>query len=115
MEGSFQLAGDTPISSPCYGTGDEGRLERKTKRAAVALAFVLLLTGAALLVYPYVAGPPLKQSLSFNIDWPTTAYTTNVLAYNGSMHIDLFVFSNGSVTQGKEVTAAAVFREVSAA
>lgn len=72
----------------------------------IAVASILLLVGAALLVYSYAAGPPARQSLSFNIDWPLTTYTENILAYNGSMHIDLFLFSNGSITQGQKVIAA---------
>jgi hypothetical protein len=82
-------------------------LKRKRRRVATALASLFLVTGTALLVYSYAAGPPTTQSLSFSIDWPVTAYTTNVLAYNGSVHINLFLFSNGSITQGQKVIAAA--------
>ncbi|MGD1055530.1 MAG: hypothetical protein ABR867_05570, partial [Nitrososphaerales archaeon] len=82
-------------------------MKRKWRRAAMALAAILLLTGAALLVYSYVVGPPPKQTLSFSIDWPVATGPVNALTYNGSMHIDLFLFSNGSILQGQKVIAVA--------
>ncbi len=47
---------------------------------------------------PYLNPAPQEQILSYNFDWPPNSnYALNVLAYNGSMHIDLFVTYNGSV------------------
>ena len=83
----------------------------RLRQVARALMFVVLVV-VAVGIYanatnyplPYL-NPPLPNSmLSFSIDWPpSSAGVQNALAYNGSMHIDLFLVSAGSIIQGQRV------------
>lgn len=82
-------------------------MKRKTKRAAIAIVS-LVVAIIAIGLYFYQTAPAPETTESFSIDYPLpTSPLGNVLTYNGSMHIDMVLLSNGSITQGQRVHAKA--------
>jgi hypothetical protein len=92
------------------------RKKRSTLRlvARISMFVVLVVVGIGIVAnatdypMPYL-NPPLPQTIvSFSVSWPpSSSVIQNALAFNGSMYLNIFLISNGSIVQGQRVLALA--------
>jgi len=80
-------------------------MRRRTKWVAVFVISFLVVV-IAVNAYSYAVGSSENKTITqpFSIDYPLpNSPLVNVITYNGSMHIDMLLYSNGSITQGQRV------------